>query len=51
MISYLKCVGGFFIGGGGGGVMFFLHFMLFPPFLETNNSGNKLFLEKQISFI
>ena len=34
-----------------GGVMFFLHFMLFPPFLKTNNSGNKLFLEKQISFI
>ena len=21
--------------------MFFLHFMLFPTFLETNNSGNK----------
>ena len=27
--------------GGGGGVIFFLHFMLFPTFLEQNNSGNK----------
>ena len=26
---------------GGGGVMFFLHFMLFPTFLVTKNSGNK----------
>ena len=25
----------------GGGVIFFLHFMLFPTFLEKNNSGNK----------
>ena len=25
----------------GGGVMFFFHFILFPTFLETNNSGNK----------
>ena len=27
----------------GGGGMFFLHFMLFPTFLENNNSGNKFF--------
>ena len=33
-----------------GGVMFFLHFMLFPTFLETNKSGNKLFCRKTILF-
>ena len=34
---------------GGGGGIFFFHFMLFPTFLETNNSGNTkvFFLEKQ----
>ena len=34
------------LGGGGGWVMFFLHFMLFPTFLETNNSGNTFFFRK-----
>ena len=35
--------------------MFFSHFMLFPTFLEKNNSGNEkeiiIFLEKQFFFI
>ena len=39
-------------GGGGGGGNVFLHFMLFPTFLETNNSGNtkKSFFRKIILF-
>ena len=30
--------------------MFFLHLMLFPTFLETNKSGNKLFFRKTFFF-
>ena len=37
------CSDFFHLNWGGGGVMFVLHFMLFPTFLETNNSGNKTF--------
>ena len=40
-LVYLRC--GVGLRGGGGEVMFFLHSMLFPTFLEQNNSGNKLF--------
>ena len=46
---YLKCGGG--LGRGGG--MFFLHCMLFPTFLEKQNSGKTKtkFVEKQLFFI
>ena len=40
-----------FISNVRGGGNIFLHFMLFPTFLEKNNSGNKFFFfRKNISF-